>query len=121
MPRYDYRCPSCDTVIEVEHGMRERPEVSCPQCGASMTRVLNTSGIVLKGSGFYNTDMRGGKSATEGTGAGKSEGESTALAKKEGSSDTSLAKNSDKPAPASTAPAEKPAASTSTTASATTD
>ena len=110
MPRYDYRCPSCDTVIEVEHGMRERPEVACPQCGTPMARMLNTSGIVFKGSGFYNTDMRGGKSATEGTGAGKSESESTALAKKEGSSDTSLAKNSDKPAPAAAAPSSESSA-----------
>lgn len=97
MPRYDYRCPACETVFEVEHGMREHPEVSCPRCGAPMTRVLNTSGIVFKGSGFYNTDMRGKKGGTEATGAGKGE-ESTALAKKEGSSDTSLAKNADKPA-----------------------
>ncbi len=96
MPRYDYRCPACETVFEVEHGMREHPEVTCPRCGAPMTRMLNTSGIVFKGSGFYNTDMRGKKGGTEATGAGKSE-ESTALAKKEGSSDTSLAKNADKP------------------------
>lgn len=115
MPRYDYRCPSCGTVLEVEHGMREHPEVACPQCGTPMARVLNTSGIVLKGSGFYNTDMRGGKSATEGTGAGKSEGESTALAKKEGSSDTSLAKNSDKPAPT---PSSTPAPSSPASGSA---
>ena len=86
MPRYDYRCPACETVFEVEHGMREHPEVSCPRCGAPMTRVLNTSGIVFKGSGFYNTDMRGKKGGTEATGAGKGE-ESTALAK-----------NADKPA-----------------------
>ena len=98
MPRYDYRCPACDTVCEVEHGMREHPEILCPSCNAPMTRMLNTSGIVFKGSGFYNTDMRGGKSATEGTGAGKNDTESTALAKKEGSGETALAKNADKPA-----------------------
>ena len=34
MPRYDYRCTACDTVFEIEHGMREHPEVSCPSCGA---------------------------------------------------------------------------------------
>ena len=97
MPRYDYRCPACETTFEVEHGMREHPEVTCPKCGAPMARVLNTSGIVLKGSGFYNTDMRGKKGGTEATGAGKSEGEgSTALAKKEGSSETAIAKSEPK-------------------------
>ena len=33
MARYDYRCTSCGNVFEVEHGMTERPEVSCPTCG----------------------------------------------------------------------------------------
>ena len=71
MARYDYRCTACDSVFEVEHGMRERPQITCPSCGAPCTRVLNASGIVLKGSGFYNTDMRGKTGGTEGTGTAK--------------------------------------------------
>ncbi len=34
MARYDYRCTACGEVFEVEHAMTERPEVSCPKCGA---------------------------------------------------------------------------------------
>ena len=71
MARYDYRCIACNSVFEVEHGMRERPQITCPSCGAPCTRVLNASGIVLKGSGFYNTDMRGKSGGTEGTGTAK--------------------------------------------------
>jgi len=71
MARYDYRCTGCDTVFEIEHGMRERPQITCPRCGAPCTRVLNASGIVLKGSGFYNTDQRGKSGGTEGTGTAK--------------------------------------------------
>jgi putative FmdB family regulatory protein len=70
MARYDYRCTSCGKVFEVTHGMRERPEVVCPDCGAAASRAFSASGIVLKGSGFYNTDQRG-SSATPATGAGK--------------------------------------------------
>lgn len=67
MPRYDYRCTACDAVFEIEHGMREHPQISCPTCGAPAERLLNASGIVLKGSGFYNTDQRGKKGGTEAT------------------------------------------------------
>lgn len=59
MARYDYRCPSCGTQFEVEHPMAERPKVTCPACGELATQVFNASGIVFKGSGFYNTDQRG--------------------------------------------------------------
>ena len=68
MPRYDYRCTACDSVFEIEHGMREHPDVACPGCGAPATRMLSASGIVFKGSGFYNTDQRGKKGSTEATG-----------------------------------------------------
>ena len=67
MPRYDYRCTSCGTVFESIHGMREHPQMFCPDCGAPAERVFDVSGIVLKGSGFYNTDQRGKKGATSAT------------------------------------------------------
>lgn len=64
MARYDYRCGSCGEVFEVEHGMLEHPDVHCPTCGHGATKVFSTSGIKFEGSGFYNTDMRGGSSST---------------------------------------------------------
>lgn len=64
MARYDYRCTSCGSVFEVEHGMTERPAILCPSCGASAEKVFNASGIKFEGSGFYNTDQRDGGSAT---------------------------------------------------------
>ena len=67
MARYDYRCTACDKVFEVEHGMTEHPDVICPDCGAPATKVFNASGIRFEGSGFYNTDQRGGSSSTEAT------------------------------------------------------
>lgn len=68
MARYDYRCPDCGAVFEVEHAMGDDPEVSCPSCGHVAERVFDPSGIVFKGSGFYNTDQRGkGGAATAAT------------------------------------------------------
>ena len=67
MARYDYRCTACRQVFEVEHGMTEHPDVTCPDCGAPATKVFNATGIHFEGSGFYNTDQRGGGSVTEAT------------------------------------------------------
>lgn len=67
MARYDYRCTACNTVFEVEHGMTEHPEISCPKCGQPATKVFSASGIKFEGSGFYNTDQRGGGSSTAAT------------------------------------------------------
>ena len=79
MARYDYRCTSCGKVFEVEHGMLEHPEVVCPSCGAPAEKVFSASGIEFKGSGFYNTDQRGGGSSTSATsGAEKAAGEKKA-------------------------------------------
>ena len=58
MARYDYKCPKCDIVFEIEHPMGEHPEVRCPECGGIANQVFGASGIVFKGSGFYNTDQR---------------------------------------------------------------
>lgn len=41
MPRYDYCCPTCGTVIEVAHSIRETPEVRCPTCADAMRRLLS--------------------------------------------------------------------------------
>lgn len=65
MARYDYHCPTCDTTFEVEHPMSAHPKVKCPSCGGKAERVFDPSGIVFKGSGFYNTDQRGSSKPKE--------------------------------------------------------
>ena len=58
MARYDYKCPNCNKVFEVEHPMSERPRVTCPDCGTEAQRVFSATGIHFEGHGFYNTDAR---------------------------------------------------------------
>lgn len=58
MPSYDYRCTSCNNEFELTHGMREKVDANCPDCGAPAKKVFSPAGMVLKGSGFYNTDNR---------------------------------------------------------------
>ncbi len=59
MPVYEYRCPSCDTVFDFERGMRDKSVIHCPECGTDAVRVYTPSGMILKGSGFFNTDYKG--------------------------------------------------------------
>ncbi len=102
MARYDYRCTACGKVFEVSHGMREHPDVVCPDCGAPASREFSASGIVLKGSGFYNTDQRGKSAATPATGAGKDGSESGKGASESKSESASDSKPAEAPATSGT-------------------
>ena len=92
--------------------MSEAPLVDCPSCGEPQLRkVVNSVGVVFKGSGFYVTDNRNGaaKAATA-----KSDGSSkTATDTTESKENGTAVKSESSPEPAkSSAPAEKAAAAT---------
>ena len=96
MARYDYRCPACGKQFEVEHPMSEHPTVTCPACGTVAQQVFGASSIVFKGSGFYNTDMRGkgATSATSATSGASNSGESSSTSESSGSKDSSTSSSS---------------------------
>lgn len=59
MPAYTYKCPACDAVSEVRHGMKESPETRCPKCQALMKKWIGGgAGVMFKGTGFYCTDFK---------------------------------------------------------------
>ena len=61
MPNYDYRCEDCDHVFEVFQKMSDDKLTTCekPDCDGSVKRLLGSgSGVIFKGSGFYQTDYR---------------------------------------------------------------
>ena len=69
MPTYTYECKSCGHEHDVFHGISAKPRVKCEECGAPCKRLLGTgSGIIFKGSGFYETDykQKSGKPAESG-------------------------------------------------------
>jgi len=57
MPRYEYKCKSCDRNFEVVHGIDDNVE-TCESCGGEVRRIFHPVGIVFKGSGFYATDAK---------------------------------------------------------------
>ena len=60
MPTYEYLCEDCGESIERFQAMSARPIRKCPACGKmSLKRLIGAgSGVIFKGSGFYETDYR---------------------------------------------------------------
>ena len=78
MPIYTYRCNDCDYQFEKRQRMADDPLTECVHCEeGNVRRVVNSVGIVFKGSGFYVTDNRNGKgkgkAKANGSGAEKTE------------------------------------------------
>jgi len=41
MPRYDYKCLSCETLYEITHKITEDPEIKCPKCNFVCKRQIS--------------------------------------------------------------------------------
>ena len=60
MPTYDYVCDACGHAFELFQSMSAPVKRKCPECKKSkLKRLIGTgSGVLFKGSGFYETDYR---------------------------------------------------------------
>ncbi len=106
MPIYQYKCHNCGANVEKMQSFSAEPLVDCPECRQpALKRVLQASGIIFKGSGWYITDSKKSSSSTVTAPSDGSSSESKPEAKSEVKADT---KSESKPAAAST-PATPPA------------
>lgn len=61
MPIYDYECPQCGRFEKMQR-ITEEALVDCPACGQPVKRLISKNvGIMFKGAGFYNTDIKAAK------------------------------------------------------------
>src|ERR1700716_2301787 len=61
MPLYEYKCESCGDVFEVLQKFSDTPLTVHAKCGAGpVERLISTSALMFKGSGFYITDYAKG-------------------------------------------------------------
>ena len=60
MPTYDYQCQACEHEFELFQSMTAPVKRKCPECSKlKLKRLIGTgSGVLFKGSGFYETDYR---------------------------------------------------------------
>jgi putative FmdB family regulatory protein len=70
MPIYDYECNQCQFRFDKRQQFNEAPLDKCPQCQGRLRRVIHSTPLIFKGSGFYITDSRRGRAS------GETEGES---------------------------------------------
>jgi putative FmdB family regulatory protein len=76
MPIYGYRCSSCGHEIEVLQKMSDPPLKECPNCGGELRKKLYPAGVIFKGSGFYSTDYKAGKSSESSSSSSNGSGSS---------------------------------------------
>jgi putative FmdB family regulatory protein len=59
MPVYTYRCESCGVQFERHQSFHDEPLKTCPECRKkTLKKVITSTRIIFKGSGFYATDHR---------------------------------------------------------------
>jgi putative FmdB family regulatory protein len=58
MPTYTYRCAQCGVQFDVHQSFSDAPLKVCEKCGGDLKKIINSVGIVFKGSGFYHNDSR---------------------------------------------------------------
>ncbi len=70
MPTYEYECSKCGKKFDLFQLMKDDPIKKCPACKGKVDRLLGRgSGIIFKGSGFYENDY---KKKTPSSSCGKS-------------------------------------------------
>jgi putative FmdB family regulatory protein len=76
MPLYAYQCRTCGHNFEARQSFNDAPLADCPNChtAGSVFRVIQPTGVVFKGSGWYITDSKGKKDSVLGS-ANKSNGD----------------------------------------------
>ena len=93
MPLYEYQCKKCKHRFEKIQMFSDKPVKKCPECGGLLEKLISTSSVQFKGSGWYVTDYAKKSHAT--SAASSSESDSAA---KETSKDTAKeTKKEDKP------------------------
>ncbi len=60
MPTYEYECNACGHKFEEFQSMTAKTLKKCPECKKlKLQRLIGSgSGIIFKGSGFYETDYK---------------------------------------------------------------
>jgi putative FmdB family regulatory protein len=96
LPLYEYACTQCGQHIEKIQKFSDSPLTKCEKCGGKLEKLISSSAIQFKGTGWYVTDYAHKSSALPSSSSGESgngdKGKGAEGAKKEESK-----KSEDKP------------------------
>ncbi len=104
MPLYEYRCSTCGKTLEVIQKFSDAPLEVHEDCGGKLEKLVSTSALKFKGSGWYVTDYAKGVLFAKRDGEKKSE--KTSDTKSESSSDSKPAETKTESKPAAPAKSE---------------
>jgi putative FmdB family regulatory protein len=75
VPTYQYACTECEHRFDAVQSFTDAALTECPECDGRLRKLYGSVGVVFKGSGFYRTDSRNGKSSdAKGSGASNGSG-----------------------------------------------
>lgn len=111
MPVYTYRRED-GTTFEIQQKFLDDPLTVCPTTGQKVVRIIQSAGIIFKGSGFYVTDSKNAsKSSLNGSSKSSANGSSETTSATNGSSGSEGSSSEAKPETKVEKPAETKAAS----------
>ncbi len=73
MHLYEYKCKSCGEKFEIIQKFSDSPLVVHEKCGGPVERLISTSALQFKGSGWYVTDYAKGNGTNQPSKDGKKE------------------------------------------------
>ena len=80
MPLYEYQCKTCGHRFEVIQKFSDSTAKKCPKCGKTVERLVSSSAIKFKGTGWYVTDYGPRSGPTDAKGDAKAGKESASQA-----------------------------------------
>ncbi len=107
MPIYEYLCRSCGKKFEVLQKFSDEPILTHEECGGEVDKLISTSALQFKGSGWYVNDYAKGATSKPGetkadtkseTAKSDSGGDSKSESKTETKSESKPAATESKPA-----------------------
>jgi putative FmdB family regulatory protein len=66
MPIYEYLCETCGKKFEVLQKFSDEPLLTHPECGGKVEKLISTSALQFKGSGWYVNDYAKGATSKPG-------------------------------------------------------
>jgi putative FmdB family regulatory protein len=119
MPLYEYKCNSCGDVFEIIQKFSDQPLAVHENCGGIVERLISTSALQFKGSGWYVNDYGKGNSKApkaggangDSKGEGKSDKSNGSPASSESSSKTESSSKSESSSKPDSSPKKTPVSS----------
>ena len=83
MPLYEYECTKCGRRVEKIQKFSDQPLTTCESCKGKLQRLVSSSAIQFKGSGWYVTDYAKKSSVASGSSSADSSPSTEKKEKKE--------------------------------------